>query len=161
MPDIGSRSANAGLQTSLALTVRLGFASDYEGAVHIDGGLGIDMLDAAALFTTQHVEPKAVGLQTDRRDQAGAQGDPLGGSTSHSKTENCTCWPVTIPPPGLWRAAGRCDPVRVDRTRDGGKPFFHPSNIMMILNSSAAIGVIAGGMTLVILTAGITCRSDR
>lgn len=36
-----------------------------------------------------------------------------------------------------------------------GKPFFHPSNIMTILNNSAAIGVIAGGMTLVILTAGI------
>ena len=32
-----------------------------------------------------------------------------------------------------------------------GKPFFHPSNIMTILNNSAAIGVIAGGMTLVVL----------
>ena len=36
-----------------------------------------------------------------------------------------------------------------------GKPFFHPSNLMTILNNSAALGVIAGGMTLVILTAGI------
>ena len=36
-----------------------------------------------------------------------------------------------------------------------GKPFFHPSNIMTILNNSAAIGVIAGGMTLVVLSAGI------
>ena len=32
---------------------------------------------------------------------------------------------------------------------------FEPSNVMTILNNSAAIGVIAGGMTLVILTAGI------
>ena len=36
-----------------------------------------------------------------------------------------------------------------------GRPFFHPTNLMTILNNSAAIGVIAGGMTLVILTAGI------
>jgi len=36
-----------------------------------------------------------------------------------------------------------------------GRPFFHPSNLMTILNNSAALGVIAGGMTLVILTAGI------
>mgnify|MGYP003770711363 FL=1 len=36
-----------------------------------------------------------------------------------------------------------------------GRSFFHPSNIMTILNNSAALGVIAGGMTLVILTAGI------
>jgi ribose/xylose/arabinose/galactoside ABC-type transport system permease subunit len=36
-----------------------------------------------------------------------------------------------------------------------GKPFFHPSNLMTILNNSAAIGVIAGGMTLVIISAGI------
>ena len=36
-----------------------------------------------------------------------------------------------------------------------GKPFFHPSNLMTILNNSAAIGIVAGGMTLVILTAGI------
>ena len=32
-----------------------------------------------------------------------------------------------------------------------GKPFFHPTNLMTILNNSAAIGVVAGGMTLVIL----------
>ena len=37
----------------------------------------------------------------------------------------------------------------------GGKPFFHPTNLMTILNNSAAIGVVAGGMTLVILAAGI------
>jgi ribose transport system permease protein len=36
-----------------------------------------------------------------------------------------------------------------------GKPFFHPSNLMTILNNAAAIGIVAGGMTLVILTAGI------
>lgn len=36
-----------------------------------------------------------------------------------------------------------------------GKPFLHPSNLMTILNNSAAIGIIAGGMTLVILTGGI------
>jgi len=36
-----------------------------------------------------------------------------------------------------------------------GRSFFHPSNLMTILNNSAALGVIAGGMTLVILTAGI------
>ena len=36
-----------------------------------------------------------------------------------------------------------------------GKPFFHPSNLMTILNNSAALGIVAGGMTLVILTAGI------
>ena len=36
-----------------------------------------------------------------------------------------------------------------------GRPFFHPSNIMTILNNSAALGIVAGGMTLVILTAGI------
>ncbi|NOX35770.1 MAG: ABC transporter permease [Deltaproteobacteria bacterium] len=37
----------------------------------------------------------------------------------------------------------------------GGETFFHPSNLMTILNNSAAIGVIAGGMTLVIISAGI------
>ena len=36
-----------------------------------------------------------------------------------------------------------------------GRPFFHPSNLMTILNNSAAIGIAAGGMTLVIITAGI------
>lgn len=36
-----------------------------------------------------------------------------------------------------------------------GKPFFHPSNLMTILNNSASLGIIAAGMTLVILTAGI------
>jgi len=36
-----------------------------------------------------------------------------------------------------------------------GKPFFHPTNLMTILNNSAAIGIVAGGMTLVILAAGI------
>lgn len=36
-----------------------------------------------------------------------------------------------------------------------GKSFFHPTNLMTILNNSAAIGVVAGGMTLVILAAGI------
>ena len=36
-----------------------------------------------------------------------------------------------------------------------GRPFFHPSNLMTILNNSAAIGIIAAGMTLVIITAGI------
>ena len=36
-----------------------------------------------------------------------------------------------------------------------GRPFFHPTNLMTILNNSAVIGVIAGGMTLVIITAGI------
>lgn len=36
-----------------------------------------------------------------------------------------------------------------------GKPFFHPSNLMTIMNNSAAIGIMAGGMTLVILTSGI------
>ena len=36
-----------------------------------------------------------------------------------------------------------------------GRPFFHPTNLMTILNNSAAIGVVAGGMTLVIITAGI------
>jgi len=36
-----------------------------------------------------------------------------------------------------------------------GMSLFHPSNIMTILNNAAGIGVIAGGMTLVILTAGI------
>ncbi|NBV61116.1 MAG: ABC transporter permease [Rhodobacteraceae bacterium] len=33
--------------------------------------------------------------------------------------------------------------------------FFRPSNLMTILNNSAAIGVVAAGMTLIILTAGI------
>ena len=33
--------------------------------------------------------------------------------------------------------------------------FFMPSNLMTILNNSAPIGVVAAGMTLVILTAGI------
>ena len=36
-----------------------------------------------------------------------------------------------------------------------GRSFFHPSNLMTILNNAAAIGVIAAGMTLVILTGGI------
>ena len=36
-----------------------------------------------------------------------------------------------------------------------GVAFFGPANMMTILNNSAAIGVVAGGMTLVILTAGI------
>ena len=36
-----------------------------------------------------------------------------------------------------------------------GRPFFHPSNLMTILNNSAAIGIVAAGMTLVIITAGI------
>ena len=36
-----------------------------------------------------------------------------------------------------------------------GRPFFHPTNLMTILNNSAAIGIVAGGMTLVIITAGI------
>lgn len=36
-----------------------------------------------------------------------------------------------------------------------GRSFFHPSNLLTILNNSAAIGVIAAGMTLVILTGGI------
>jgi ribose/xylose/arabinose/galactoside ABC-type transport system permease subunit len=36
-----------------------------------------------------------------------------------------------------------------------GRPFFYPSNLMTILNNSAAIGIVAGGMTLVIITAGI------
>ncbi len=36
-----------------------------------------------------------------------------------------------------------------------GVAFFSPANIMTILNNSAAIGVVAGGMTLVILAAGI------
>lgn len=44
--------------------------------------------------------------------------------------------------------------VAIELVTDG-KPFFHPSNLMTILNNSAALGVIAGGMTLVILTAGI------
>ena len=26
-----------------------------------------------------------------------------------------------------------------------GRPFFHPSNLMTILNNSAAIGIVAGG----------------
>ncbi len=33
--------------------------------------------------------------------------------------------------------------------------FFRPSNLMTILNNSAAIGIVAAGMTLVIITAGI------
>ena len=33
--------------------------------------------------------------------------------------------------------------------------FFRPSNLMTIMNNSAAIGIVAAGMTLVILTAGI------
>ena len=36
-----------------------------------------------------------------------------------------------------------------------GRPFFHPTNLMTILNNSAAIGIVAGGMTLVIITSGI------
>ena len=28
-----------------------------------------------------------------------------------------------------------------------GRPFFHPTNLMTILNNSAAIGIVAGGMT--------------
>ena len=37
----------------------------------------------------------------------------------------------------------------------GGRPFFHPTNLMTVFNNSAAIGVVAAGMTLVIITAGI------
>lgn len=37
----------------------------------------------------------------------------------------------------------------------GGRPFFHPTNLMTILNNSAALGIVAAGMTLVIITAGI------
>ena len=44
--------------------------------------------------------------------------------------------------------------VAVELTTSG-MSVFEPSNVMTILNNSAAIGVIAGGMTLVILTAGI------
>jgi len=44
--------------------------------------------------------------------------------------------------------------VAIELVTDG-KPFFHPTNLMTILNNSAAIGVVAGGMTLVILGAGI------
>ncbi len=36
-----------------------------------------------------------------------------------------------------------------------GKPFFHPSNLLTIFNNAAALGIVAAGMTLVILTAGI------
>jgi len=36
-----------------------------------------------------------------------------------------------------------------------GRPFFSPSNLFTILNNSAALGIVAAGMTLVILTAGI------
>ena len=36
-----------------------------------------------------------------------------------------------------------------------GKSFFHPGNLMTILNNSASLGIVAAGMTLVILTAGI------
>jgi ribose/xylose/arabinose/galactoside ABC-type transport system permease subunit len=36
-----------------------------------------------------------------------------------------------------------------------GRSFFHPTNLMTILNNAAALGIVAGGMTLVILTAGI------
>ena len=39
-----------------------------------------------------------------------------------------------------------------------GKPFFHPTNLMTILNNSAALGIVAGGMTLVLLAAGF-CHS--
>jgi len=28
-----------------------------------------------------------------------------------------------------------------------GRPFFHPTNLMTILNNSAAIGIVAGGIT--------------
>ncbi|QJD72053.1 ABC transporter permease [Marinobacterium sp. LSUCC0821] len=44
--------------------------------------------------------------------------------------------------------------IAIEMVTDG-KPFFHPTNLMTILNNSAAIGVVAGGMTLVILAAGI------
>ena len=44
--------------------------------------------------------------------------------------------------------------VAIELVTDG-RSFFHTSNLMTILNNSAALGVIAGGMTLVILTAGI------
>ena len=44
--------------------------------------------------------------------------------------------------------------VAIEMVTDG-RPFFHPTNIMTILNNSAALGIVAGGMTLVILTAGI------
>lgn len=36
-----------------------------------------------------------------------------------------------------------------------GRSFFHPTNLMTILNNSAALAIVAGGMTLVILTSGI------
>lgn len=36
-----------------------------------------------------------------------------------------------------------------------GRSLFHPTNLMTILNNSAALGIVAGEMTLVILTAGI------
>ena len=44
--------------------------------------------------------------------------------------------------------------IAIEMVTDG-RPFFHPTNIMTILNNSAALGIVAGGMTLVILTAGI------
>lgn len=44
--------------------------------------------------------------------------------------------------------------VSIEMVTDG-RPFFHPTNLMTILNNSAAIGVVAAGMTLVIITAGI------
>ena len=44
--------------------------------------------------------------------------------------------------------------IAIELSTDG-QPFFHPSNLMTILNNAAAVGVIAGGMTVVILTAGI------
>jgi ribose transport system permease protein len=44
--------------------------------------------------------------------------------------------------------------IAIDLVTDG-RPFFHPTNIMTILNNSAALGIVAVGMTLVILTAGI------
>jgi ribose transport system permease protein len=44
--------------------------------------------------------------------------------------------------------------IAIEAVTDG-RPFFHPTNIMTILNNSAALGIVAGGMTLVILTAGI------
>ena len=43
----------------------------------------------------------------------------------------------------------------------GGRPFFHPTNLMTILNNSAALGIVAAGMTLVIITAGIDLSCTR
>jgi ribose transport system permease protein len=44
--------------------------------------------------------------------------------------------------------------IAIEAVTDG-RSFFHPTNLMTILNNAAALGIVAGGMTLVILTAGI------